>query len=250
MPRARALLEVEGLTVRYQVAGEPVEALRGIDLRLNAGDSLGLVGRSGSGKSSLGLALMGLLPPSASLGGRLFLDGEDLLTLSSAARRERCGRVVAMVFQEPAMALNPVMRIQAQVVEALRRRQGWQRKDEKDGVEESLEQVGLPAEIGAAYPHQLSGGQRQRVLIAMAIAPRPRLLIADEPTTALDVLTEAGILELLLTLRRSLGIAVLMVSHDLRAVGRLCARALVLDGGRVVGERPLGELIEEAALNG
>lgn len=243
MAQARPLLQVEELTVSYRASGATVEALGGVDFALEAGDALGLVGLSGSGKSSLGLALMGLLPTSAEVGGRVYLAGEELQALPPAARRDRCGREAAMIFQEPAMALNPVMRIRPQICEALRRRLNWAGGHEADEIVRLLEQVGLAPEVAAAYPHQLSGGQLQRVLIAVAIAPQPKLLIADEPTTALDVLTEAAIFELLAKLQRSLQLAVLLVSHDLRAVRRLCGRALVLDEGRVVEEGALEELL-------
>jgi peptide/nickel transport system ATP-binding protein len=214
---AAVLLEVRDLTVGF---GQH-EAVRGISFEINAGETLGLVGESGSGKSATSLAVLRLLPESARVGGAIRFDGEDLLALPEEAMRKRRGREIAMIFQEPMTALNPVMPVGAQIAEAVAAHHPEMgRKAVRTRVLEAMEEVGLPEVERRAkdYPHQFSGGQRQRILIAMAIVNRPRLLIADEPTTALDVTVQAQILELLKTLRREHGLAMLFISHDLAVV--------------------------------
>ncbi|MDO5658552.1 MAG: ABC transporter ATP-binding protein [Paracoccus sp. (in: a-proteobacteria)] len=226
------MIETRGLGVR--IGSRSV--LEGVDLRLAPGRITGLVGESGSGKSITALAMMGLLPPGAQVSGQVLLDGTDLLRLSE---REMCrirGRRIAMIFQEPMTALNPLMTIGAQISEALRLHQPVSRAQAARIARDALDRVGLPAPRFDAglYPHQLSGGQRQRVAIAMAIATGPELLIADEPTTALDVTTQAQILELLRTLVREQGMSLLLITHDLAVVAGMADQVAVMKDGRIV----------------
>jgi peptide/nickel transport system ATP-binding protein len=250
----RPLLAVEGLSVSF--GGSP--AVRGISFAIGAGQTLGLVGESGSGKSATALAVMRLLPAEARVSGRILLGGAesadaagvagvetDLLGLSEDEMRRRRGREIAMIFQEPLTALNPVMRVGEQIAEAVRaHRPGLGRSEVDSAVLAAMHEVALPeAERRVRdYPHQFSGGQRQRILIAMAIVNRPRLLIADEPTTALDVTVQAQILALLKELRRTHGLAMLFISHDLAVVAQACDQP-----GDRVAVMQRGEIVEEAA---
>lgn len=227
-------LVVEDLVVRVG----RVEAVRGVSFRLPAGSRTGLIGESGSGKTLTALALMGLLPEGLSASGRVHYQGRDLLALSE---RELCrlrGDRLAMVFQEPLTALNPVMPIGEQVAEPLRLHRGMTRREAQAAAQGLLERVHMPdaAEKMRAYPHQLSGGQRQRAMIAMAMACSPDILVADEPTTALDVTVQARILDLLAELVQAQGATLLLITHDLPIVSSVCERVLVLYGGRVVEE--------------
>ncbi len=236
-----ALLEVRGLTVGFGAA----EAVRGISFSIAAGETLGLVGESGSGKSAASLAVLRLLPETARVGGAIRLGGEDLLGLPEEAMRRRRGREMAMIFQEPMTALNPVMGVGRQIAEAVEAHHpGMGRREVRAKVLAAMEEVGLPEpeRRSADYPHQFSGGQRQRVLIAMAIVNRPRLLIADEPTTALDVTVQAQILALLNALRREHGLAMLFISHDLAVVGQVADRVAVMQRGEIVEQAAAGEL--------
>ena len=232
-----ALLEVRDLTVEFPAAGGAwLPAVRDLSLSLAPGETLGLVGESGCGKSVTALAILRLLPPQARARGAILFEGRNLLELSEEEMRQVRGAGIAMVFQEPMTALNPVMRVGDQVAEAVlahgkpAQAQAWQR------AVEALRDVGLPdAERRARdYPFQLSGGMRQRVMIAMAIVNRPQLLIADEPTTALDVTIQAQILELLAELQRKLGLAMLFISHDLAVVSQVAGRVAVMYAGSMV----------------
>jgi len=238
---AGALLQVEGLTVGFG----GVAAVRGISFSIGAGETLGLVGESGSGKSAASLAVLRLLPAMARVGGTVRFDGEDLLGLPGEAMRRRRGREIAMIFQEPMTALNPVMTVGRQIAEAVEAhhpRMG--RREVRVKVIAAMEEVGLPEPERRAkdYPHQFSGGQRQRILIAMAIVNRPRLLIADEPTTALDVTVQAQILALLNDLRREHRLAMLFISHDLAVVSQVADRVGVMRRGQIVEEAGVREL--------
>ncbi len=231
-----ALLELQSLAVEIATPLGPVPIVDGLDLALEAGESLGLVGESGCGKSITALAVMGLLPEAARVTGGLRLDGEDLLALDEAALCALRGRRMAMVFQEPMTALNPVRTIGDQVGEGLRLHFGQGESEAAREAAALLERVGLPPSrfpLGL-FPHQLSGGQRQRVVIAMALACRPALLIADEPTTALDVTIQAQILDLIVEIARDEGMALLMISHDLGVIAETTDRMLVMYAGRIV----------------
>ncbi len=235
------LLEVSNLCIRF---GDQV-AVNDVSFEVGAAETLGLVGESGSGKSATSLALLGLLPPSADVSGRIRFAGEDLRTLSEGELRRRRGREIAMIFQEPMTALNPVMRAGEQIAEAVRVHQpGLSRSEVRDRVIEAMREVALPEPERRLrdYPHQFSGGQRQRLLIAMAIVHRPRLLIADEPTTALDVTVQAQILELLTELRQTHSLAMLFISHDLAVVSKVADRVAVMQHGGIVEQGPANEI--------
>ncbi|MFE4217510.1 ABC transporter ATP-binding protein [Streptomyces sp. NPDC056844] len=240
------LLDVRNLHVTYGSGDSAVPAVRGVDLRVEAGQKLGIAGESGCGKSTLALALLRLLPASATLSGEILLDGEDILTMKWGRLRAVRWAGASIVFQGAMHSLNAVHRIGDQIAEpillhgkgtpaAARRRAG-----------ELLEQVGLPAARADAYPHELSGGQRQRVMIAMALACDPRLIIADEPTTALDVMIQAQILRLIEQLVSDQDLGLIMISHDLAVLSDTCDRLSVMYAGRVVEEGPAKRVYEHA----
>ncbi|MEZ2410424.1 ABC transporter ATP-binding protein [Bosea sp. RCC_152_1] len=243
------LLSIEGLRVGFRSAdGGVVEAVRGVDFSVAAGEAVGVVGESGSGKSLSMLAVMRLLgSPAHTTGGRVIFDGQDFLALNEARMRAIRGRDIAMVFQDPQSSLNPALTIGRQITDVVRAHRQVSGAEARRIAAESLERVGI-REAGKrldAYPHEFSGGMRQRALIAMAIACRPRLLIADEPTTALDVTVQAQIVDLIAELRRDLGIAVIFISHNLQLVAEIVDRVVVMYGGKVVEDGPV-EAIERA----
>lgn len=237
------LLQVDNLTIHFSGNAQP--AVDGISFHIDQGEVLGLVGESGSGKSATSLAILRLLAPNATSTGSIRFQGVDLLTLSAEAMRARRGREIAMIFQEPMTALNPAMRIGEQIAEAVRvHHSQLNRGDVRDRVLEALQQVALPDPTRriADYPHQFSGGQRQRILIAMAVVNKPRLLIADEPTTALDVTVQAQILRLLADLRDLHGLAMLFISHDLAVTASTAHRVAVMQRGHIVETNTAAEL--------
>ncbi|MCB9475894.1 MAG: ABC transporter ATP-binding protein [Deltaproteobacteria bacterium] len=255
LPRTSAadapLLSVRDLSVQFAVDGRVADAVSGIDFSIAPGERFGLVGESGSGKSVSARAVMGLLRGRGlRVGGQAHLaDAGDLLSMSGAALRRLRGRDVAMVFQDPMTYLNPTMRVGEQIAEVLRYKQGASRDAARKAAVELLERVRIPdaAARARSYPWQLSGGMRQRVLIAQALACRPRLLIADEPTTALDADVRDRILELLDELVRELGTAVWLISHDLHVVGSFCSRTAVMYAGRIVEAGPTERVMESPA---
>ena len=233
-----SLLEIKDLAVHFGLEDGVVEAVRGVDLRVEKGETVAVVGESGSGKSVTALSVMQLLPyPRASHPtGSILYDGEELVRASEAKLRGIRGNGISMIFQEPMTSLNPLQTIEKQVNEVLIVHQGMSRKRARERTVELLGRVQLPEaerRLGA-YPHQLSGGQRQRVMIAMALANEPDLLIADEPTTALDVTIQAEILQLLDALQREFGMAIMLITHDLNIVRRMADRVYVMTGGKVV----------------
>jgi peptide/nickel transport system ATP-binding protein len=231
------LLTVRDLHVTYPSRSGPVPAVRGVDLSLAAGDTLGLAGESGCGKSSLAGALLRLLPPGTKVTGQVLLSDEDVLTMKPGRLRAVRWTSLAIVFQGALHTLNPVQRVGHQIAEAIELHAPKERRRAVSGrVGELLELVGLPARRASAYPHQLSGGQRQRVLIALALACEPQLLIADEPTTALDVMVQAQVLALLDDLRERLGLALVFITHDLSVLAAVCRRLAVMYAGRIVEE--------------
>jgi peptide/nickel transport system ATP-binding protein len=236
------LLEVSELSVTFAHKGErEVRAVDGVSFSVDAGEVVGLVGESGCGKSVTALAIMGLLPRrGVRTGGKAVLDGMNLLELDPRTLRDIRGREIAMIFQDPLSSLNPVVPIGVQVTEVLERHRGMRGKAAEKEATSLLDRVGIPDPRRRLkeYPHQLSGGMRQRALIAMAVACAPRLLIADEPTTALDVTIQAQILELLKDLVRDSGTALLMITHDLGVVAGMCEKINVLYAGRVVETAP------------
>jgi peptide/nickel transport system ATP-binding protein len=245
-----ALLDIRDLKICFGAA----EAVRGISLQVDEGEVLGLVGESGSGKSATALAILGLLGPAARVEGKILwrrADAEvDLLRQPAEVMRRLRGREIAMIFQEPMTALNPVMTIGRQVAEGARAHsashfESWTGRESKKRAIAALEAVAIPdaARRYGDYPHQFSGGQRQRILIAMALINKPRLLIADEPTTALDVTVQAQVLQLLKDLQRQRGLAMLFISHDLAVVGQMAGRVAVMRGGQVVETGPCARLL-------
>jgi peptide/nickel transport system ATP-binding protein len=244
------VLEVQGLTTTLGEGARAATILEDVTLEVAAGEVLGVVGESGSGKSMLALAVMGLLPPSIRVtAGAIRLLGDDLTGGSATAWRGRRGRDMAMVFQEPMSSLNPVMRIGAQIEEVLRRRLGMKGDAATRRAVDLLERVEMPSAKSrlATYPHELSGGMRQRVMIAMALAADPKLLIADEPTTALDVTIQAQILDLLRSIQRHTGMALMLITHDLGVIAEMADRVMVLYAGRIAETAPVATLFDAPA---
>jgi ABC-type dipeptide/oligopeptide/nickel transport system ATPase component len=240
---ARPLLETERLQISYRSRSGNTIAVRDATIIVREGESVALVGESGSGKSTFARAMLGLLPENTGRidEGRVLIDGMDVTSFTPAQWEKVRGHPVAMVFQDPLSYLNPVLRVGKQIAESVRRHDPSTR-DESARVAELLDLVRLPATVARSYPHELSGGMRQRVLLAIALGCRPKLLIADEPTTALDVTTQAEILALLKDLRRRLGMAMLLISHDLGVVWEECERAYVMFRSRMVEAGPTREI--------
>jgi peptide/nickel transport system ATP-binding protein len=242
---AEPLLSVRDLHVTYRTRGEPVPAVRGVDLELAVGETLGVAGESGCGKSSLAGALLRLLPQGTEVTGEVLLDGEDVLKMRPGRLRAVRWTELAIVFQGALHTLNPVQRVGSQIAEAIRLHSDLRGAAVSKRVGELLELVGLPARRGRDYPHQLSGGQRQRVLIGLALACEPRLLIADEPTTALDVMVQAQVLRLLEELQERFGLAVIFITHDLSTLAAVCRRLAVMYAGRLVERGPSDAVFED-----
>ncbi len=246
-PETLPLLEIENLRIRFKRHGaEPAEAVRGIDLKMNPGESIAIVGESGSGKSATALALARLLPspPALITADKMSVVGHDVLHLTERQLRRMRGRDIAYIFQEPTTSLNPVLTVRTQIAEAL----SLHRPDVKDQDAEIiswLTQVGIaePEKRLRAYPHELSGGMQQRVMIAMALSCRPQLLIADEPTTALDVTIQKQIMELLGDLRRNLGMSLILITHNLGIIQNVADRVLVMFRGQIVEQGPVQEIL-------
>jgi peptide/nickel transport system ATP-binding protein len=240
------LLEVEDLHVWFELEdGGELHAVQGASLSLEPGGRLGLVGESGCGKTTTALAVMGLLPPTASMSGRVLFQGKDVLAEGEASVRPHRWVDIAIVFQGAMNALNPVRTIGSQIVEALELHGGAKGAAARNRVGELLESVGIPAARAKRFPHELSGGMRQRAAIAMALSCNPKVLIADEPTTALDVMVQAQILELLDALCRDFGLALIFVTHDLPIVAQLCDQGAVMYAGEIVERGPVDSLYHE-----
>ena len=240
------VLSIENLSLALPTSGDRPFAIRDLSLTVERGETVCVVGESGSGKSMTALAVMGLLPRTIRpAGGAIRLDGRDLLTLSEREMRDVRGRAVSMIFQEPMTSLNPVMRVADQIAETFEAHGALDRRGRAARTLELIDEVGLPdpAAIARAYPHELSGGQRQRVMIAMALAMEPKLIIADEPTTALDVTTQAQILRLLDALRKKHGTAVLFITHDFGVVAEIADRVAVLQHGVCVETGPAADIL-------
>jgi len=236
-----ALLEIENLSVEFPSNRAVMHAVEGVSLTLEAGEVMGIVGESGSGKSVTMMALMGLIPyPGVVSADKLSFDGHNLMTLSRSERSKLTGKDLAMIFQEPTTSLNPCFTIGFQLAETLMLHLGLDRRDAKRRSIELLEQVGIPAPESRLkdYPHQMSGGMNQRVMIAMAIACNPKLLIADEPTTALDVTIQAQILDLLRSLQKERGMALVLITHNMGVVSEMARRVAVMYAGQIMEEQP------------
>jgi peptide/nickel transport system ATP-binding protein len=244
---ASPLLSVRDLHVTYRTSAGPLPAVRGVDVDLAAGETLGLAGESGCGKSTLAGALLRLLPKGTEVSGQVLLEGEDVLAMKPGRLRAVRWSGLAIVFQGALHTLNPVQRIGRQIGEAIELHAHERATNVPERVGELLELVGLPARRAADYPHQLSGGQRQRVLIALAVACDPKLLVADEPTTALDVMVQAQILRLLAALQSELQLAVLFITHDLSTLAAVCRRLAVMYAGRIVEQGPARDVFAGAA---
>jgi len=242
-----ALLEIENLSVRFPSKTAVMHAVDGVSLSLEAGDVLGIVGESGSGKSVTMMALMGLVSyPGQIKADKLIFDGHDLLKLSDRERRRLIGKDMAMIFQDPTTSLNPCFTVGFQMAETLQLHLGMDKAAARRRSIELLEQVGIPAPESrlGVYPHQLSGGMSQRVMIAMAIACNPKLLIADEPTTALDVTIQAQILDLLRNLQKERNMALVLITHNMGVVSEMAQRVAVMYAGQIMEERSAQDIFE------
>src|SRR3954468_22982589 len=240
------MLALDDLTVRYRTPGGAVEALSSVSLHVRKGSTLAVVGESGSGKSTIALAALGLLPPEAQVAGRVVFDGIDVMQLDPSGRRQLRGSRIGLVFQDPFSVLNPSLRIGKQVGEGLVFHRGFSAERAFARAIELLLEVGIsnPAAVAKAYPHELSGGMRQRALIAGALASEPELLILDEPTTALDVIIEAQILDLLEQLRAKRGLTMVFISHNLGVVRRIADEATVLYAGEIVEQGKTEDVLQ------
>lgn len=244
------LVEIKNLSIRFPEGNSTFEAVKGISFSIGKGEIVGVVGESGSGKSMSALALMGLLPKDAEIAsGSLCFQGEDLVTMKPEKRRQLCGSKMAMVFQEPMTSLNPVLKIERQVGESLRIHTKLGNAEIHERVVQALSEVGLPDPEGLCgkYPHELSGGMRQRVMIAMALCCNPGLLIADEPTTALDVTIQEQIMALLRNLQKESGMSMILITHDIGLVASMADRVIVMYAGQMIEEAPVKELFAAPA---
>ena len=243
-----SLLSVENLTTNFRTGAGEVSAIEEVSFDLAEGEILGIVGESGSGKSVTALTIMGLLPspPARVAAGSVRFLGQDLLRLSDSAMRRVRGPGIAMVFQEPMTSLNPVFTIGEQIMETIRAHERLAQKQLFARAVELLEKVGIPSPAARMgdYPHQLSGGQRQRVMLAIALSCRPKLLIADEPTTALDVTIQAQILDLIMDLRDEFGTAIMLITHNMGVIAETADRVLVMYAGRIIEEAPVAALFD------
>jgi peptide/nickel transport system ATP-binding protein/oligopeptide transport system ATP-binding protein len=242
------LLSVANLTTTFQTGRGEAAAIEDISFELQEGEILGIVGESGSGKSVTALTIMGLLPtpPARVAAGSIHFANQDLLRLSDSAMRRMRGPGIAMVFQEPMTSLNPVFTIGEQLTETIRAHENLSQRDTFARAVEMLEKVGIPSAATRMtdYPHQLSGGQRQRVMLAIALCCRPKLLIADEPTTALDVTIQAQILDLIMDLRDQFGMAIMIITHNMGVIAETADRVLVMYAGRVIEQAPVATLFD------
>ena len=230
------LLSVKDLEVVYTSAGAVIHAVNGVSLEIERGKSLGLVGETGAGKTTIAKSIMGILPdpPAKVLGGEIFLDGEDLLKTPEKEMRKIRGKKIAMIFQDPMTALNPLMTVGDQIAEVISLHEHVSKKEAMQKAVDMLEMVGIPGERYGEYPHQFSGGMKQRVVIAIALACNPELLLADEPTTALDVTIQAQVMEMIADLQKKLNTAMILITHDLGIVAESCDKVAVIYAGEIV----------------
>ena len=249
MDNKEVLLKVENLVVHYETHNAVVEAVNNVSFEIRSGQTLGLVGETGAGKTTIALAIMSLLPKYTGkiIQGSIEFDGKDITSLSGKEIRAIRGRDISMIFQDPMSSLNPVMRVDAQIAELIRLHQHVSRADAAKQAQEILKKVGIQPERAGEYPHQFSGGMKQRVVIAMALACNPRLLIADEPTTALDVTIQAQVLDLIRGLKNESGTSMLLITHDLGVVAETCDTVAVIYAGEIVEFGSLEDIFDHAS---
>ena len=243
----KELLKVTDLHISFKAKGEPVRAVTGVTFSVERGETLGIVGESGAGKSVLGLSLMGLLPENTAYipCGTVEFDGTDLLKLNKKQIRAFRGDRISMIFQDPMTSLNPVMAVGDQIIEALRfhNKEKLSKREMEQRVDEVMELVGIPAHRKKEYPHQFSGGMRQRVVIAIALVCNPELLIADEPTTALDVTIQAQVLAIIRDLQKKLGTSMVLITHDLGIVAKMCDKVAIMYAGEMVEQGTIADIL-------
>ena len=241
------LVDIKDLWVEYRIDGGVVHAVNGVNLTIHKGESLGLVGETGAGKTSIAKAILRVLPdpPSKITGGEIFMDGADMLKLPEHTMRKIRGKKISMIFQDPMTALNPTMTVGSQIAEAIMLHERMARAEAVIRATDMLETVGITKERYSDYPHQFSGGMKQRVVIAMAMACQPELLLADEPTTALDVTVQAQILDMMTKLKKETGTSVLMITHDLGIVAETCDSVAVVYAGEVVEYGTMTEIFDD-----
>ena len=241
------LLDVKDLVIHYETDDGLVQALNGVSLQIHTGKTLGLVGETGAGKTTLAKGIMQLVPnpPGKIKGGEVFYDGEDLLKKSVQEMREVRGKQISMIFQDPMTSLNPVMTVRDQIMEVILQHNKLSKEEAVKKADEMLELVGIPAARGREYPHQFSGGMKQRVIIAIALACQPKLLIADEPTTALDVTIQAQVLDLIQNLKKRDNTSMLLITHDLGVVAQTCDYVAIMYAGEIVEYGTLREVYKD-----
>lgn len=249
MNQSETLLEIKDLCVEFKTMAGTVHAVDHLSYTLHRGEKLGIVGESGSGKSVSSLAMMQLIPnpPGKVTGGQILYNGKDLVKLSEREMEKIRGNEISMIFQEPMTSLNPIIRCGKQIAESLRLHRGMKKKEAMEEAIKMMQAVGIanPAVRAYEYPHQMSGGMRQRVMIAMALACQPQILIADEPTTALDVTIQAQILDLIRDLNQSMNTSVVFITHDLGVVSELCDTVIVMYNGHIVEKAPVADIFRE-----
>ena len=243
---AMNLLEIKDLVIQYKSDGVVVHAVNGIDITLEAGDTLGLVGETGAGKTTTALGILGLVPnpPGEIVQGEILFNGTNLRTLPEKEMRKIRGKEISMIFQDPMTALNPVLTVGEQIAEVVVLHEKCSKQEGAKRAGEMLELVGIPASRAADYPHQFSGGMKQRVVIAMSIACSPELILADEPTTALDVTIQAQVLELMNELKEKLRTSLLLITHDLGVVAQVCDRVAIMYAGEIVESGTIAEVFD------
>lgn len=243
------ILEIKDLAIHFYTEDGDVAAVNGIDLALQHGDTLGLVGETGAGKTTTAKGILRLIPspPGKIVSGKVLFDGENLLEKTEKEMQKIRGGKISMIFQDPMTALNPVLRVDDQIAEVIRLHSSCSKSEALKGALEMLEKVGIPASRGRDYPHQFSGGMKQRVVIAMALACNPKLLLADEPTTALDVTIQAQVLDMMKTLKDEFGTSMILITHDLGVVAETCDKVAVMYAGEIVEYGSLEHIFDETA---
>ncbi len=243
------LLEIKGLEVQFHTMDSDVHAVNGIDLTIDAGETLGLVGETGAGKTTTALSILNLIqsPPGKIEAGEIMFDGKDILKMSDEELHSIRGSAISMIFQDPMTALNPIFKVEDQIAEVVKIHEKVSKAEAVKKAQEMLEFVGIPAERGGDYPHQFSGGMKQRVVIAMALACSPKLLIADEPTTALDVTIQAQVLDMMTDLKNQFGSSMLLITHDLGVVAETCDKVAIMYAGEIVEYGTLEDIFDHTS---